>query len=106
MKVSPLLILLLIGLGAWAYFGFPSPDTLLNWPVANDECVKFAKDNQAKLFFTSGDIRAVDSWIKNGKIVVELGAFQGNGTTYMPRLCVVGGGTIQIVSLLEAGAWR
>lgn len=104
MKAS--VALLLIGLGVWAYFGFPSPDTLLHWSSANDECVKFAEDNKAKLFFSPGDIRAVSSWLKNGRIVVELGAFQRDGTTYMPRLCVVGGGAIQIVSILEAGAWR
>ena len=51
-------------------------------------------------------IRAVDSWVKNGKVVVELGAFANDDTSFMPRLCVVGGGTIQIVSVLENGAWR
>jgi hypothetical protein len=107
-KLSPLLILALIVLGVWAYFGFASPDTLAHWATAGEDCVKFAEKNKEKLFFGSGkNIKAMSSWIKNGKVVVEIGAFQNNDdTTYSPRICVIGGGTIQIVSILESGAWR
>jgi hypothetical protein len=108
MKVSPLLIGIAILLGAWAYFGFPSPDTLLAWSNASDECVKFAKENRDKIFFgqDSDEIKAVSSWLKNGKVVVQVGAFEPNATSYTPRLCVLGGGQIEIVSILENSAWR
>lgn len=107
MKLSPLLILLALVIGAWAYLDFPSLNTLLEWPVAKDECVKFAEKNKGGLFFESdGEIRAFDSWWKHGKIVVEVGALKANEDTFVPRLCVVGNGTIQIVSILENGTWR
>lgn len=107
MRMSPMLVVILIAFGVWAYFGFPSPNTLMNWPSAEQDCVKFAEEHKGELFFISGSkIRAVSSWMKNGKIVVEIGAFRGDEATYFPRICVVGGGTIQIVSVLESGAWR
>jgi hypothetical protein len=94
--------------GLWAYFGFPSPDTLIEWPSAKQDCVDFAEKHKSDLFFDSAGkpIKAVDSWLKNGKVVVEVGAFTDSDATFMPRLCVVGGGTIQIVSILENAAWR
>ena len=105
--LSPLLVLALIAFGGWAYFGFPSPDTLLQWPSAAEECVKFAEKHKEQLFFGSKNIRAESSWLKHGKIVVEIGAFENDSdTTYTPRICVIGGGTIQIVSILENNAWR
>jgi hypothetical protein len=107
-KISKLGIFGIIIIAAWAYFGFPSPDTLLHLSDAKAECVKFAEDNKAKMFFgeDGNTIKAVDMWMKNGKVVVEVGSFSGTSTSYMPRLCVVGGGNIQIVSVLENAAWR
>lgn len=107
--LSPLLILSLIALGGWAYFGFPSPSTLMNWSSAEQECVKFAEENRdkGKLFDIGNIIRATGSWIKNGKIVIEIGAFKkASDTSFSPRICVVGGGYIEIVSILESAAWR
>jgi hypothetical protein len=94
--------------GLWAYFGFPSPVTLAEWPSAKQDCVDFAEKHKSELFFDSASkpIKAVDSWLKNGKVVVEIGAFDDTDATYMPRLCVVGGDRIQIVSILENAAWR
>jgi hypothetical protein len=102
------MVVIAIIFGAWAYFGFPSPDTLLNLATAKDQCVKFAAENKGKLFFgkDSAEIKAVSMWMKNGRVIVEIGAFEQSETTYMPRLCVVGGGQIQIVSMLENAAWR
>jgi hypothetical protein len=104
-KTARLLIFLLLGFGVWAYLGFPSPDTLLYWPSAKEECVKFAGKHR-ELFDPGKSIRAVSSWMKHGKVVVEIGAFNDSDESYRPRICVVGGGTIEIVSLLETGAWR
>jgi zinc-ribbon domain len=107
MKISVPVVIVVLIFGAWAYFGFPSPDTLANWPDAKQSCVEFAEKHKADLFF-GGDkkIRAVDSWLKNGRVVVEIGAFNEGSESYTPRLCVIGGGSIQIVSILEMGAWR
>ena len=108
MKVSRLAIVLVVIAAALAYFGFPSPDTLLSMPTAKEQCVKFASDNKAKLFFgkDNSEIKAVEMWMKNGRLVVEVGAFETGDTSYSPRLCVLGGGHIEIVSMLENAAWR
>ena len=90
----------------WAYFGFPSPVTLLNWTSAEEECVKFAEKHKGQLFFIQSTDWLVGSWLKHGKIVVEVGAFRDDEDTYMPRICVVSGERIEIVSILESGAWR
>jgi hypothetical protein len=80
-------------------------DPTLRWP--SEDCVQFAEKHKEDLFFGRGQtIRAVNSWIKNGKVVVEVGAFKDDDSSYIPRICVIGGGTIQIVSILESGAWR
>src|SRR5436305_9997818 len=92
----------LIVLAVWAYFGFPSPETLADWPTAANQCVKFADDNKQKLFFGSEEqVRAIGSWLKKGRIVVEVGAFEPGEKSFIPRLCVVGRGRIEIVSILE-----
>jgi hypothetical protein len=103
---------LLISLGAaavlWGYFGFPSPTTLANWFSAKSECIKFAEDNKQNLFFLQeGSIKAVSQWLKHGSIVVELGLFKNDDqNSYLPRLCVRGAESIEIVSVLESSAWR
>jgi hypothetical protein len=111
MRISPLWLIVAAIFAAWAYFGFPSPDTLSHLSTAQDECVKFAEKNKEKLFFTllgepRSEIKAMSSWMKNGRVVVELGAFKFGDQSYTPRICVVGGGSIQIVSILENNAWR
>ena len=50
MKISPLWFVLVIALAVWAYFGFPSPNTLAMWTSAQEECVRFAKDNRENCF--------------------------------------------------------
>jgi hypothetical protein len=102
-----LIVVAVLG-GAWAYSGFPSPDALLELFSAKQDCVAFAQKHKSKLFFGSGDkpIKALSSWLKNGRVVVEIAEFNSDDDTYVPRLCVIGGGTIQIVSVLENAAWR
>ena len=95
-------ILILIAFLVWAYFGFPSPNTLMNWPSAGRDCLKFAEEHRPELFFGSdGKIRSAGSWLKNGKIVVDVGAFREDET-----YCIIGDGTIQIVSIPKSNAWR
>ncbi|MDB5596223.1 MAG: hypothetical protein JWM36_3184 [Hyphomicrobiales bacterium] len=101
------LIALAIPLAYWGYSGFPSPGTLIHyWTDASSECVKFAEANRDKLFAGKSKIKAMESWLKNGKAVVELGGYNEGEDKYTPRLCVVGGGSIQIVSVFENGTWR
>jgi hypothetical protein len=95
-------ILIVIAFLVWAYFGFPSPNTLMNWPSAGQDCLKFAEEHKPQLFSGSdGKTRSANSWLKNGKIVVEVGAFREDET-----YCVIGDGTIQIVSIPKSNAWR
>ena len=105
--MKPITVLILVALGAWAYFGFPSPETLMHWSSAKKDCVDFAEKHRDTLFYGSAQkkIRAMDDWIKNGKVVVEVGAISDDGS-FTPRLCVIGGGTIQIVSILENASYR
>jgi hypothetical protein len=95
-------ILILVAFLVWAYFGFPSPNTLMNWASAGQDCLKFAEEHRPELFSGSdGKIRSVNSWLKNGKIVVGVGAFREDET-----YCVIGNGTIEIVSIPKSNAWR
>ena len=92
------LIVVVIGLfGAWAVFDFPSLETLSHWSSAKAECLKFAEKQKGATIFGSDRLGVVDSWMKRGKIVVEIGAFMNDGVTYSPRICVIGGGKIELV---------
>jgi hypothetical protein len=77
---------------------------LLEWPSAGEECVNFAKKHN--MFSSGGTVKAMSSWIKRGKVVVELAAFRGNEANFVSRICTVGGGYITIVSILEENTWR
>jgi hypothetical protein len=106
MKVSPLLIIAVIGFGVWAYLGFPSRDTVMHLSSARAECVDFAEKHRSEMFRADDEIKPVDAWMKNGRIVVEIGLFKEGDTLFTPRLCVVRRGIIQIVSVLENSAWH
>lgn len=101
----------------WMYFGFPTPAVIFAMINAKNYCVKFAERHRDQLFI--GDptstyldkilnekpIIATDQWMKHGKVVVELIELSGDGSSFT-RLCVVGGDSMEIVSILENGAWR
>src|SRR5262245_42677944 len=101
-------ILMGVGLfGLWAWSGFMSPITLLSGLDASGECVRFAEQHKDELaFFGKNKVKAMETWTKNGKFVVELGFFEEGKSTYFPRICVVGNGYVQIVSVFENNAWR
>jgi hypothetical protein len=49
----------------------------------------------------------MDTWTKSGKRVVELGFFEKKDSKrYTPRICVVGDGRVQIVSMFENWMYR
>ena len=78
--------------------------------TAKEECLRLANDNLTSRY--SGrrmydEVKVMDTWTKNGKRVVELGYFENsNDKSYMPRICVVGDGKVQIVSGFENWMWR
>ena len=92
--------------GAWAYTGFMGPITLLNGMFAKEECVRLANENKSRFFNEGQTIKAVDSWIKNGKWVVALGVFTEGKSAFTSRTCVVDGSHVRIVSLIEQGFWQ
>jgi hypothetical protein len=143
--MSPVVLVALVALWLWGQFGFPSPTTLAQWSSAEQECVRFAKKHNLG---SDKIVKAMSSWIKKGKVVVELGVFEEPAcklytpsalgvreevpcrtcvvegddppnatsmstctrkpldTSYTPRICTVGGGSIWLVPVLEANAWR
>jgi len=102
-----LAVIAAVALGYWALKGFPSPDTLAHyWFDAENECAQFADKHKAKLFFGKSNVKAMGSWLKNGKVVVEVAGYNEGEDTYTSRICTIGDGSIQIVSILESGAWR
>jgi hypothetical protein len=73
--------------------------------TAKAECLRLANDNLKKRLYE--EVKVMDTWTKSGKRVVELGYFENqNDKSYMPRICVVGGGKVQIVSAFENWMWR
>lgn len=96
------ILLLLVGtFAAWAYFGFPSPDTFVALSGAKAACQRFVNENRQKVFADAdgAEIRPISMWMKNGKIVVEVGAVKAGDPSYNYRLCVIGGGQIEVVSI-------
>jgi hypothetical protein len=89
-----------------AYFGFPSPDTLAEWSSAKTTCLDFANKHE-DIFWGSNQkpLAAGSTWIKNGIIFVEVMAYRDDDTMTQ-RLCVVGGGYVQIVPVPENAAYR
>ena len=95
--------------GVCAFFGFPSLGTLMQWSSASQRCTSLAEEKKAELFFGSEKtVRALDSWIARGKVVVEIVGIGGSEQlpTYLPRICLVNSDSIEIVSLLENQEWR
>jgi hypothetical protein len=95
-----------VALSSWGYYGFPDPDTFAHYNTAQQECVDFAtKAKWANFTDTKPKPwQAFSQWMRHGRIVVEIGQLEDG--RYMPRLCVVGGGQIEIVSGLENWEWR
>jgi hypothetical protein len=95
----------------WAFYGFPSPETIFNRFTAADDCVKFAKEKADDIGWLNREITAGDVWFKNGRVVVELMATgtdynKGGKRTLESRLCVVGGGMISLPAMLTSFQWR
>lgn len=72
---------------------------------AKEQCATFYKENRAH--FTN-DVKAIDHWMKNGKLVIELAVREQSWSdSYKSGLCLHDKekGTIEIPGLLEQARW-
>lgn len=73
---------------------------------AKDQCVSFYKRERA----SPGEyVKAVDHWMKDGKLVIELARMESeNSTSYKQGLCIYDEkkGTLSIPGLFENSRWE
>ena len=100
---------LVLATGALLYDG----DTIAHWRAAGDECIKFANENEAHVAWNpapDAKIFAASQWLKGRYVVVQLAQQEKNKNKnknknkkgFSSRLCIVGGGYIQMPSIIEA----
>lgn len=89
----------------WIAKGTPSPFLLFTESAAKEACLKLANENRDSVFFDGGEeITANDTWLKDGKRVVQL--LQNDGENLKQVMCVYGNGMVQIPSIFEQAKWR
>ena len=100
------LMVLIIVAGYWISKGTPNPALFFTASNAKEECLRLAKENKGSSFmFNNNEITANDTWLKDGKRVVQL--LQKNDDQGMNQImCIVGNDMVQIPSLIEQGRWR
>lgn len=99
------LVLLIIAAVYWIAKGAPNPALFFTGNTAKEECLRLANENKAKLFFFNGnEITANDTWLKDGKRVVQMLQKDEDGMRQI--MCLYGNGMVQIPSALEQGRWR
>ena len=100
------LMVLIIVAGYWISKGTPNPALFFTASNAKEECLLLANENKGSSFmFNSNEITANDTWLKDGKRVVQL--LQKDDDRGMNQImCVYGNGMVQIPSLIEQGRWR
>ncbi|GAB9138217.1 hypothetical protein BDS110ZK25_26010 [Bradyrhizobium diazoefficiens] len=100
-------VLLALGFGVYYY-----SDTVFNYGRADEECIKFAEKADIKIALipdpSDTKVFVAKKWIKGSNVVVELGQKAGGEKKgyYQSRLCVIGGGQIQIPSMFEQWQYR
>ena len=97
----------IIAIAYWVSKGTPNPTLFFSSGTAKEQCLELANKNKGSnfIFNKDGDIWANDTWLKDGKLVVQL--LQNDGDDSINQImCVVGNGMIAIPSLLEQGRWR
>ena len=100
------LMVIVILAGYWISKGTPNPDLFFAGSHAKEECLNLAKKNKETSFmFNDNEIEAKDTWLKDGKRVVQLLQADNDGSINQ-IMCVYGNGMVQIPSLLEQGKWR
>ena len=101
------LFVLVIAAGYWISKGAPNPSLFFAEDSAKKECLSLANKNKDSSFlFNNKTIRANDSWLKDGKRVVQLLQDTDDGDGIRQIMCIYGNGMVQIPSMLEQGKWR
>jgi len=101
------LFVLVIAAGYWISKGTPNPSLFFAEDSAKKECLSLANKNKDSSFlFNNKTIRANDSWLKDGKRVVQLLQDTDDGDGIRQIMCIYGNGMVQIPSMLEQGKWR
>ena len=97
---------LVIGIGALLFYA----DALRAWSTAGDECLKFAAESDTTIALNPEPAAkpfVAGQWLKGRYVVVEMGQNVADKKGYyQSRLCVVGGGQIQIPGGFEQWEWR
>ena len=98
-------ILLVLIVAYWLSKGTPAPDLIFASDIAKKECVRLANENKGTMMILSEpEVIANDSWIKNGKRVVQL--TQTDEGKIRTIMCLYGNGMVTIPSLYEQALWR
>ena len=99
------LFLFLLLVAYWIAKGTPSPELIFASSRAKEECVRLADKNQGSMMILANvDVVANDTWLKDGKRVVQL--TQTDGGQIRTIMCLYGNGMVTIPSMLEQGRWR
>jgi hypothetical protein len=89
----------------WIAKGTPSPELFFTGSTAKQACIELANKNKGTfLISNNAEIRANDTWIKDGKRVVQL--IQEVDENMRQVMCIYGNGMVQIPSLFDQARWR
>jgi len=99
------IIVLVVAAGYWIAKGTPNPILFFAGSSAKEECLNLANENKASLMLNTNEVTANDTWLKDGKRVVQLlQKDEDNGVNQI--MCIYGNGMVQIPSFFEQGRWR
>jgi hypothetical protein len=99
------LMVLIVAAGYWIAKGTPNPSLFFAGSSAKEECLNLANENKGSIMLNDNEITANDTWLKDGKRVVQLlQKDEDNGLNQI--MCIYGNGMVQIPSYLEQGRWR
>ena len=99
------LVVLIIAAGYWMSKGTPNPTLFFAGDLAKKECLRLANENKDSWLFNNETIRANDTWLKDGKRVVQL--LQDDDDDGINQImCIYGNDMVQIPGAFEQGKWR
>ena len=99
------LVILIIAAGYWISIGTPNPTLFFAEDLAKKECLRLANENKDSWLFNNETIRANDTWLKDGKRVVQL--LQDDDDDGINQImCIYGNDMVQIPGRFEQGKWR
>ena len=100
------LVVVVLASGYWISLGTPNPILFFAGDSAKQECLRLANENKDSLFFfNNGAIRANNTWLKDGKRVVQL-LQEDDDDGINQTMCIYGNDMVQIPGMLEQGKWR